>query len=628
MTTPPVTQPVSRWVTRTLVDQVNENFAAIDAWSVTADAGIHGANFPKSTGSLVERALVDRLAEERNVLDFGADPTGNADTVPALVAAQAALPSTGGIIRIPPGLYRMDSGFAVTKTGVSIVGGGWGNTVLIPHSDFGTAMIDLQGYSQTASGLQINAEQGAISVTGSASNGGLIRLAVTSTSQWTTGQKVFVDAVTGTIEANGEWTITVIDGTHIDLQGSAYVNAWVSGGAVLRYINVQGIKTSGVSAANIIVSDVFICGVGVGLWTAGCNDGRFLRLRVLSCAIGVMEGSGGAGVYASELHFMSVAVIPFGQIGLAWVIDYNAFSNQHETITSQGASVGITIESTQAHNGTTIHRPNGHYFGGDCNIDHAQLAACSITAGWNIVFLGGTLSGTQAGPGLLVHRSSATVHDLDGIECRGVYIGGNATHGVQLGIGCNARFVNNRIYGNSAVSAGTYNGIDVAADWFGQLEILVNMFGPSAASSGGWGGLLTAEAHGIVLATNSLTDKSDYMVGGYTLKGRLHIEANTPSSHGTSFMTDASHPTGIYKYIGAGQNASIAPVAITLTGSPFTYTAGGSPETVYITAGTVSAIAVGGVNLFTATEKTVQLQPGQAVVVTYTVQPTMNKYIQ
>lgn len=71
-------------------------------------------------------------------------------------------------------------------------------------------------------------------VSGAVDNGsGLIRLTVTTTGM-TTGDVVAVGGVAGTIEANGIWTITVIDGTHLDLQGSTFVNAYTSGGTVSR----------------------------------------------------------------------------------------------------------------------------------------------------------------------------------------------------------------------------------------------------------------------------------------------------------------------------------------------------------------------------------------------------------
>lgn len=74
---------------------------------------------------------------------------------------------------------------------------------------------------------------GALVITGAANNGaGLIRITVASTSTLSTGQAKTISGVVGTTEANGTWTITVISGTTFDLQGSAFVHAYVSGGIV------------------------------------------------------------------------------------------------------------------------------------------------------------------------------------------------------------------------------------------------------------------------------------------------------------------------------------------------------------------------------------------------------------
>ena len=71
-------------------------------------------------------------------------------------------------------------------------------------------------------------------VNGAASGtGGAVALAVSSAVQMQTGDVVTVSGVTGTTEANGTWPITVIDATHILLQGSVYANAFVSGGTVV-----------------------------------------------------------------------------------------------------------------------------------------------------------------------------------------------------------------------------------------------------------------------------------------------------------------------------------------------------------------------------------------------------------
>lgn len=59
-----------------------------------------------------------------------------------------------------------------------------------------------------------------------------VRLTVASTTGMTTGDVRTVFGVAGTTEANGTWTITVIDSTHIDLQGTTFANLYTSGGSV------------------------------------------------------------------------------------------------------------------------------------------------------------------------------------------------------------------------------------------------------------------------------------------------------------------------------------------------------------------------------------------------------------
>lgn len=72
-------------------------------------------------------------------------------------------------------------------------------------------------------------------ISNAADNGsGLIRLTVNTTSGMNTGQQVTIRDVEGTTEANGNWTITVISLTEIDLQSSIFANAYVSGGYVVN----------------------------------------------------------------------------------------------------------------------------------------------------------------------------------------------------------------------------------------------------------------------------------------------------------------------------------------------------------------------------------------------------------
>lgn len=69
------------------------------------------------------------------------------------------------------------------------------------------------------------------SVSGAASGtGGVVKLTVNDTSKLITGMKITVEDIVGAVQGNGEWPVTVIDGTHIELQGSVFSTAYSSGG--------------------------------------------------------------------------------------------------------------------------------------------------------------------------------------------------------------------------------------------------------------------------------------------------------------------------------------------------------------------------------------------------------------
>lgn len=74
----------------------------------------------------------------------------------------------------------------------------------------------------------------ALAISGVANNGsGVCRIAVPSTATYSASQIVSVYGVVGPTAANGTWKVTVVDGTHLDLQGSTWPSiTYVSGGTV------------------------------------------------------------------------------------------------------------------------------------------------------------------------------------------------------------------------------------------------------------------------------------------------------------------------------------------------------------------------------------------------------------
>ena len=60
--------------------------------------------------------------------------------------------------------------------------------------------------------------------------GGVIRLQVDRTQEVNESDTVNVTGVGGTVEANAAWQVHVVDATHLDLLGSVFVHAYISGG--------------------------------------------------------------------------------------------------------------------------------------------------------------------------------------------------------------------------------------------------------------------------------------------------------------------------------------------------------------------------------------------------------------
>jgi hypothetical protein len=93
---------------------------------------------------------------------------------------------------------------------------------------------------------------GHLVITGAANNGsGLIRITVASTATLTTGDYKTLSAVGGVPNANGSWTITVINGTTFDLQGSTFGGSYTSGGVVAGSLDLLPFSLDSLSAATL-----------------------------------------------------------------------------------------------------------------------------------------------------------------------------------------------------------------------------------------------------------------------------------------------------------------------------------------------------------------------------------------
>ena len=106
-------------------------------------------------------------------------------------------------------------------------------------------------------------ETQSLTVSGAADNGsGLIRVTLSAPMSPTlvTGNVVSIQGVGGFTGANGQWTITVIDSTHIDLQGSHSSPATITGTDTIGNLVVQALSATGDLAVGQNISGTGIPG--------------------------------------------------------------------------------------------------------------------------------------------------------------------------------------------------------------------------------------------------------------------------------------------------------------------------------------------------------------------------------
>jgi hypothetical protein len=140
---------------------------------------------------------------------------------PGAISGNTTLTASTGIFRST----NVGSLYQITSIGQTV------EKNITSENDFSnTIKITGTGASQRTFTIVIDTQPDDQAITNAVNNGsGLIRITCVAHGG-STGQIVVIAGVTGTTEANGIWTVTVIDDDTFDLQGSAFVNPYVSGG--------------------------------------------------------------------------------------------------------------------------------------------------------------------------------------------------------------------------------------------------------------------------------------------------------------------------------------------------------------------------------------------------------------
>lgn len=184
---------------------------------------------------------------------------------------------------------------------------------------------------------------------------------------------------------------------------------------------------------------------------------------------------------------------------------------------------------------------------------------------------------------------------IDGFEFTAPEVYLNTSHGVNISKAINTKFIGGKVAGNGG------QGIVIGANT-SNIDIIGMTIGPVSAIT-----FNTGNAINILAGTTN----------------NLLIQSNDlRNTGGGGVISDSSTGTNRRKVDNRGFNPA-GTTSISVTASPFTYTAGDTPETVYVNTGTVSLITVEAIGVYSETNVTVRLGPGKAMVVTYSSLPGM-----
>ena len=138
-----------------------------------------------------------------------------------------------GLLRVGPNDIARVIADAVNLLGLKLVGANPTHfNTREPLSSL-TNVFPLPSGIHTFSGVK-DMQVNAANVAGTADNGGLIQITTDAVHGWATGHIITHHDIGGTIEANGTFSITVIDTLNYTLDGSAFANAYTSGGKAFR----------------------------------------------------------------------------------------------------------------------------------------------------------------------------------------------------------------------------------------------------------------------------------------------------------------------------------------------------------------------------------------------------------
>jgi hypothetical protein len=221
---------------------------------------------------------------------------------------------------------------------------------------------------------------------------------------------------------------------------------------------------------------------------------------------------------------------------------------------------------------------------------------------------------------------SGNVVEMATATALGAVYGGTCMYFVDNNIGgAGFRPVNNVTIANNVCTASTANESGFAI-WQASVSLASQRWAITGnVFSGFANGVRTDVINGMTMTGNYISNNAASGNGIVLGAGVTYamVSQNMIRTYLTGLTTAATLSVIRDNY---GYNP-VGAATVTPGASPWTYTAGSSPEDHYVRGGTVSSITTGGQSIATTSGLTIHLEPNESYVVTYTVAPAVTKSV-
>lgn len=364
---------------------------------------------------------------------------------------------------------------------------------------------------------------------------------------------------------------------------------------VLR--NSPSLGSSGLHtwAKNIWINDAYN---GILIESVAEARVRGVSMRGLRGTRGVVfTGSSGKASYGCYLEDVTSEGLNSGGNNANldhFVFDSYAFSLQMSKCTALNGRYGLHVANS-ANQASSAPR---WLFANGLELDYNGSFAAFINASQGVYIQNSWISSSQGNSGMYV--GSGFEGEMAISNSRFVW---NKFHGAVIE-GGREILINNCIIGDNGSGGSVYDGV-VISGGVDNFAITNCSIGDTLLISG------TTQRNGVFITANN---SSEFVIANNIFKSNT----SAPISNNSTGVGLIVNNIG-YNPVGASN--------VTVTTSPMIYTAGSTPETLYISGGTVASVAVGGQTLFSATNCTVRLGAGQQATITYSSTPAIKKYV-